>query len=332
MKDRAAFLLVYSYSVGFLAVVLTSFIVVLYELVWGLWQWRDMVTLLVTFHCLGVGVTVFYHRYFTHHAFLFTPAGKWLARPLIAWSAMAAWLGPPKVWAALHERHHQGTDVKGKDPHGPIYGLVDFFYVALALYAPRLNKTVDFDGYAARHDPHYDWFERRVCGKVGYVVLGMFLPCAVALYFKVLVWYFAGVGIVFVGVNTVNSVGHCGEFFSRLPRLLRGVCSAIFLQNHHTAHCGDSLNVRPWAAWLGGYFTAGEINHNNHHRYPTSAQIGSHWYDSDLGWWLIWTLEKAHLVRRVRRQSGATTNDDRGTFLAAAAESVAGLPASVGAR
>ncbi len=304
MKNRPAFILTYIYIVVLHAAFFAAYIAVVQELLTGMWRWRDMVVFLVTFHVLGVAMSVFYHRYFTHRAFLFTAAGKWFARPVLAVAGMAAWAGPPKTWAALHERHHQTTDIAGKDPHGPIRSVVEFLYVFLCLYTPRVADQVDIEGYLKRHEPHYDWFERNICGTAGCIVLGLVIPCVIAYYFHVLVWYFAGVGMAFMLVSAVNTLGHSAEFFRRKPRWLRGRLDSMFQQTHQPNYCGDSLNARPSIAWLGGYLTAGELNHNNHHKYPNSSQIGTHWYDMDLGWWLIWTLEKAGLVYRVRRQSG----------------------------
>lgn len=310
MKDKADYVLGYAYSIVLNALFITAYIVVVSELISGRWRWRDMLTLIVTFHVVGICVSVFYHRYFVHRSFLFTRAGKWLARPWIAWAGMASWSGPPRAWAALHERHHQVTDIRGKDPHGPIRSIVDICYVFMIFYTPTLGRIVDYEAYAKRHTNRYDWFEKHICGTLGYIIFGLVMPLAVARYFNVLVWYFAAVGLAFGGTSTVNTLGHAGEYFRSKPGWLRGPLGWLFFQKYSANYCGDSLNSRPWIASVTGYFTAGEINHNSHHQFPNSAQIGAHWYDVDLGWWLICTLERAKLVRRVRRQSPQEIDED----------------------
>jgi fatty-acid desaturase len=50
-----------------------------------------------------------------------------------------------------------------------------------------------------------------------------------------------------------------------------------------------------------GIITFGECWHNNHHGFPGSAQIGLAPGQADPGWWTLILLEKAGLVRNIRR-------------------------------
>ncbi len=64
--------------------------------------------------------------------------------------------------------------------------------------------------------------------------------------------------------------------------------------------------------WLLGVLSFGEGFHNNHHAYPGSARMGVRRHELDLGWWVIWLLERARLVHEVaawhrRGDSGAIT-------------------------
>jgi stearoyl-CoA desaturase (delta-9 desaturase) len=49
----------------------------------------------------------------------------------------------------------------------------------------------------------------------------------------------------------------------------------------------------------------GEAWHHNHHAFPRSAEHGLRWYERalDPSAWLIWTMEKLHLVSGVVRIS-----------------------------
>ncbi|HZZ43090.1 MAG TPA: acyl-CoA desaturase, partial [Tepidisphaeraceae bacterium] len=62
----------------------------------------------------AVGVTVGYHRYFTHRAFRTTRGVECM---LAIFGAMAL-EGPVLKWAAMHRFHHQHSD-KPEDPHSP---------------------------------------------------------------------------------------------------------------------------------------------------------------------------------------------------------------------
>ena len=80
---------------------------------WGL-TWVDVVLAACwyTFTCLGV--TVGFHRYFTHSSF---KTGRRL-RIALAVVGSLAMQGPILHWVADHRRHHAFSDKEG-DPHSP---------------------------------------------------------------------------------------------------------------------------------------------------------------------------------------------------------------------
>jgi stearoyl-CoA desaturase (delta-9 desaturase) len=80
---------------------------------WGL-SARDVVMSLAGYLVSGFGVTVGYHRYFTHRAF---KAGRGL-RIALAVAGSLAIEGSPVQWVANHRRHHVFADRQG-DPHSP---------------------------------------------------------------------------------------------------------------------------------------------------------------------------------------------------------------------
>jgi stearoyl-CoA desaturase (delta-9 desaturase) len=60
---------------------------------------------------------------------------------------------------------------------------------------------------------------------------------------------------------------------------------------HYTVN-DTSTNITPIAFWIGG-----EELHNNHHAFPTSARFSMKWYEFDLGWLYIRTLETFGLAK-----------------------------------
>ena len=80
---------------------------------WGL-TWRDVVIAAVMYAITGHGVTVGFHRHFTHHAFR---AKRWLRVTLAVAGSMAI-QGPVIRWVADHRKHHRFSDRDG-DPHSP---------------------------------------------------------------------------------------------------------------------------------------------------------------------------------------------------------------------
>ncbi|MGH3244847.1 MAG: acyl-CoA desaturase, partial [Trebonia sp.] len=80
---------------------------------WGL-NWRDVVIAAVFYWVSGLGITVGYHRYFTHSSF----KAKTGLRVALAIAGSLAMEGPVVTWVADHRRHHKYSDKEG-DPHSP---------------------------------------------------------------------------------------------------------------------------------------------------------------------------------------------------------------------
>lgn len=80
---------------------------------WGL-SWLD-VGLMVGMYFLGChGITIGFHRYFTHGAF----KAKRPLRIVLAVAGSMAVEGPIVRWVADHRKHHRFSDAEG-DPHSP---------------------------------------------------------------------------------------------------------------------------------------------------------------------------------------------------------------------
>src|SRR5579859_6306640 len=86
--------------------------------IWLAWggtlHWQDLVVLAVSYLLTGVGITVGYHRLFTHRSF---KTGR-PARALFAVLGSAAVEGPVIEWVSTHRKHHRFSDLPG-DPHSP---------------------------------------------------------------------------------------------------------------------------------------------------------------------------------------------------------------------
>ena len=80
----------------------------------GWLSWTDASIALVLYVVSGLGITVGFHRYFTHGSF---KAQRWL-RVTLAVAGSFAIEGNVIQWVADHRRHHAFSDVEG-DPHSP---------------------------------------------------------------------------------------------------------------------------------------------------------------------------------------------------------------------
>jgi stearoyl-CoA desaturase (Delta-9 desaturase) len=80
---------------------------------WGL-GWHDIVIAAVFYVISGMGISMGFHRYFTHGSFKATRGLK----IALAIAGSLAIEGPVLVWVADHRRHHKYSDKEG-DPHSP---------------------------------------------------------------------------------------------------------------------------------------------------------------------------------------------------------------------
>ena len=84
-------------------------------LAWGgALHWQDLLVLAITYTLTGLGITVGYHRLFTHRSFKTTRT----LRALFAVLGSMAVEGPVIEWVATHRKHHRFSDHPG-DPHSP---------------------------------------------------------------------------------------------------------------------------------------------------------------------------------------------------------------------
>jgi stearoyl-CoA desaturase (Delta-9 desaturase) len=103
------------FLVGLFVAVPLAALVAAVPLLWG-WGlgWHDVIIALVFYWVSGLGVTVGYHRYFTHGSF----KARTGLRVALAIAGSLAIEGPVITWVSDHRRHHKYSDREG-DPHSP---------------------------------------------------------------------------------------------------------------------------------------------------------------------------------------------------------------------
>ena len=259
-------------------------------LAWGgALSWRDLIVLFVTYLLTGLGITVGFHRLFTHRSFKTGP----MMRALLAALGSAAVEGPVIEWVANHRKHHQFSDQDG-DPHSPHVDRGKGWLAALAgLFHAHVGWIFKGDAMANEEryapdllaDPIIRFIDRT-------------FP----------VWVLAGLAFPFALGFALS-----GSLAGGLTGLLWGGAVRLFLLHHATfsinSLChffgarrfvtGDESRNLFWLSLP----TLGEAWHNNHHAFPTSARHGLRWWQLDPSAWLIAVLERVGLVRDVVRVS-----------------------------
>ena len=223
-------------------------------------DWRDLLILAITYFGYGAGITVGYHRLFTHRSFKTGP----VVRSFFAIIGAMALEGPVIEWVSYHRRHHTFSDQEG-DPHSPhvghgegLKGALRGLFYAHCGWVMFSTEPAEEERYARdlRADPVMRFFDRTflVWGIAGFLVpfgLGVAFHGTLVGGLRGLLW--GGVVRMILLHHSTFSINSICHFFGK--------------QRFDTDD--ESRNV--W--WLVP-FTFGESWHNNHHAFPTSARHG----------------------------------------------------------
>ncbi len=264
---------------------------------WGkLFDWRDILVLILCYVTIGSGVTVGFHRLLTHRSFR---CNRWLRAGFAALGSAAA-EGPVIDWVATHRKHHQFSDLEG-DPHSPHVGRDSGWRGALRGLAHAHIGWVFSDMEVADEqryakdllaDPLIRFVDRTfvlwvIVGLAGAFGLGVALSGSVVGGLTALLW--GGAARIFLLHHATFSINSLCHFFGR--------------RDYETGD--ESRNL----AWLA-IPTWGEAWHNNHHAFPTSYRHGLRRWQIDpsagvirglemLG--LAWDVVRVDPARRARK-------------------------------
>lgn len=252
------------------------------------WKWF-IVSLILKWVAGSLGIGIGFHRLLTHRGFK-TP--KWLEYVLTFFGTLTL-EGGAINWVVTHRIHHGFTEQAG-DPHSPRDGTwwahIGWILRGTAQqhpdnvmrrYAPDLMK-----------DPVHIWLNR--------------------LYFVPLIIS----GLILFAIGGWTALLWCVFF-----RVVFGL-HATWLVNSVTHMWGsrrfetsdDSTNN-----WWVALLTWGEGWHNNHHAFPRAARHGLAWYELDVNWIGIRTLQFLGLAKSIKLVSKEQIEASQGYGLRKAA-------------
>jgi stearoyl-CoA desaturase (Delta-9 desaturase) len=254
-------------------------------LAWG-WAlgWHDVVIALVFYWLSGLGVTVGYHRYFTHGSF----KAKTGLRVALAIAGSLAMEGPVITWVSDHRRHHKYSDREG-DPHSPWrYGNGAKALAKGLLYAHMLwmfdpNQTSQEkfspDLLADRNIRKVDdWFG-------GLVAVTLLLPALIGGLWG-MSWHGAITAFFWASLVRIALLHH-------VTWSINSICHTFGSKEFEARD--RSRNV----SWLA-IASFGESWHNLHHADPTCARHGALKGQLDPSARVIWAFEKLGWAYDVR--------------------------------
>jgi len=232
----------------------------------------------------SVGVTIGYHRLFTHSSF---KTSRFMTAVLAAFGSMAI-EGPVLQWVADHRRHHQCSDEEG-DPHSPhlhsggiLEALKGMWHSHMGwMINPRTKQSMRYVG-----DLRKDKLVRSMSKLFPFFVLiSLALPALLGGLIT-MTWMGAFLGFLWGGLVRICFVHH-------VTWSINSVCHIWGARPFNTNdHSRNNL--------IMGVFALGEGWHNNHHAFQSSARHGLRWWQLDMSYIIIWFMSKVGLVYDVR--------------------------------
>jgi stearoyl-CoA desaturase (Delta-9 desaturase) len=264
---------------------------------WGL-TWVDVAIAAVFYVVSGLGITVGYHRYFTHGSF----KAKRPLRIALALAGSLAMQGSVIDWVADHRRHHAFSDKEG-DPHSPWLFGTGPVALARGFWHSHMGWLFDRDQTnEERFTP--DLLADRDIARVDrlFIVWSVATLALPALLGGLLSWSWWGALTAFFWAGLVR-VGLLHHVTWSINSICHMMGDQPFAARDH------SRNVWPLAV-----LSFGESWHNLHHADPTCARHGVQRGQVDISARVIWAFEKlgwAHSVRwptkrRLERLARAT--------------------------
>ena len=234
-------------------------------------SWKVIpITLLLWWVSGSLGIGMGFHRLLTHRGYKTPKAMEYF----LTFCGLLALEGGAINWVVTHRIHHSTTDTTG-DPHTPRDGRwwAHMGWIlrgtaqqheehVIQRYAPDLMK-----------DPVHRFMNKFYFVPLILSGLGLFA--------------LGGLPFVFVGVFLRVTIG---LHFTWL------VNSATHLWGTRRFQTRDDSTNSWWVALL----TFGEGWHNNHHAHPRAARHGLKWYEIDVNWLGIRTLQMVGLARDIR--------------------------------
>jgi stearoyl-CoA desaturase (Delta-9 desaturase) len=257
--------------------------------IWSLWGTGisavDFWIFLGFYVATGLGITVGFHRLFTHRSF---KAAAPVRVALATFGTMAV-QGPVIQWCATHRRHHAFADQYG-DPHSPhLAKAAGAKGVLLGLWHAHVGWLTDPE----KSDPDEwtpdlvadPWVSRVNARFTSLTVATFVLPAILGL---VITGTLGGAVSAFVWGSLVRIF-----LLQHVTWSINSVCHFYGKEAYRARD--ESRNVWPMAP-----ISFGESWHNNHHAFPWSARLGLRPWQVDPGWYLIKGLSWLRLARDLK--------------------------------
>ncbi len=262
--------------------------------IWRFWGSQiaglDLILLLSFYAATGIGISVGFHRLFTHRSFR---AVRGLRIALALFGSMAL-QGSVIMWCATHRRHHAYADQYG-DPHSPhLAQAAGLKGVLLGLWHGHMGWLFAGQGESDPKEWVPDLLDDRDIVRIDrafpiMTVITFTLPAVLGL---VITQSLMGAVTAFLWGSLVRIF-----LLHHITWSINSICHFYGKEAYKARD--ESRNV-----WALSPVSFGESWHNNHHAFPWSARLGLDPWQIDVGWYVIKGLSAAGLARDVKVPTG----------------------------
>ncbi|MFZ2619304.1 MAG: fatty acid desaturase [Alphaproteobacteria bacterium] len=222
----------------------------------------------LTYLWAGLGITVLYHRAWTHRAVVLSPVVEFF----FAVGALFCLQNTALKWIASHIRHHQYTD-KDLDPYNIQKG---FWWAHMEWIYHEGTPEAELPSHI-RHNFIAQW-QASIYWPMS-ALFNIALPIAVSIHVGSPWW----MGLLLTGLRLTAT--------THIVSAINSIC-------HYYGTQPFTQDVSARNVWWFP-FSLGEQYHNYHHAFPRDYRHGIRFYDFDPTKWLLWALEKAGLAHNL---------------------------------
>ena len=238
--------------------------------------WQEPLLLIVGWFFAGTGITVGYHRLFSHKSFKAIPAIEWIYMILGSMALQNTIIN----WCSDHRRHHRKLDTN-EDPYSVKEGLLH----AHIGWIVKKNNT-NISGVSDLEKKSAIKFQNKFYWPIA-LFLSFILPLLIGFIYNRPIG-----GLLWGGFLRVTLVHHFTFFINSL-------C-------HYFGKREYDYNTSARDSWVMAFLTFGEGFHNYHHKFQWDYRNGIKWYNFDPSKWIIKFLSIFKLVYKLRKASEAS--------------------------
>jgi len=233
--------------------------------------WQEPLMLIIGWFLTGTGITVGYHRLFSHRTFKTYPIIEWVYMILGSMALQNTIVN----WCSDHRRHHKLLDTD-EDPYSIKKG---FFHAHIGWVVKKGENNIE--GVSDLQKKSAVKFQNKY-----YWTLSLFLSFIVPVLIGMMYNRPIG-GLLWGGVVRVTLVHHFTFF-------INSFCHFLGKRNY-------DINTTARDSWFMAFLTFGEGYHNFHHKFQWDYRNGIKWYSFDPSKWIIKFLSYFNIAYDLRK-------------------------------